>query len=75
MNGRLKDRFEIGHHLEGLIGLERTKLRAFEHAVCWAASCDYPDALRQMRVYDSMAHAGHPDTYATQDGKIWYPIR
>ena len=56
MNGRVADRYEIGHHLEGLIATETTLATAKALALHWAKGNNgYPDAVRQVRIYDAMA--------------------
>jgi hypothetical protein len=64
MNGRVSDRYEIGHPIEGLITTEATKEDAFATAMRWAnGNTGYPDALRHVQVFDSMAHVGRPEIY------------
>jgi len=66
----VSDRYEIGHHLEGLIGFAATRVEAFAAAEKWAASnTGYKDAQRQVRVYDMMARVGQPTKWAMQNGR------
>ena len=74
MNGRVASRFEIGHHREGLVATHAKLDAAKQKAVEWARSSGYPNAIREVRVFDVMAKVGAYQTYAT-NGTAWYPIR
>jgi len=69
---RVQTRYEITHHIEGLIDTKPTKREAQSYALCWAESdTGYPDALSRVRVYDSMARRGQTTMWNFHDGS-WH---
>lgn len=75
MNGRIENRYEIGHHIEGLISTTAKLREAFDIAERWAeGDTGYSDAQLQVYVFDSMARHGQPKTWAF--GPLgWHVIR
>ena len=72
--GRIQTRYEITHNQEGLIDTETTLLAAKKHALEWGKSnTGYPNAIFDIRVYDSMARVGQT-TQWRYDSKLqlWY---
>lgn len=71
MNGRVATRFEVVHDVEGLITTTPTRREAMTIAEEWASgNTGYPDAIHEVRVFDSMAYPGRINTWAIRHG-VW----
>lgn len=68
MGGRVNDRYEVSHTLEGGIACAATRVEAFAIAEKWVASdTGYDDAALDVHVYDAMARIGQPEEWEMTD--------
>jgi len=69
------DRYQIGHPVEGQVDRAGKLVDALQIAEHWATSpgC-YPNALRDVSVYDCMAHRGAPREWKYVDGQ-WVVVK
>ena len=72
-HGRIEDRYEIGHHQEGLIDTARTLKDAKEIADRWRKSDTGYANPDSVKIYDSMARRNQITEWAVVDGN-WQPI-
>lgn len=71
-------RYEIGHHLEGLIETAMTLTEAKRTAENWASgNTGYAQAAKEVRIFDAMARRGQPEVWLMRNGVFgeWVPIR
>lgn len=72
--GRVQTRYEISHEVEGLIDTEATLSKAQKHATRWGEShTGYPNALDNVRIYDSMARRGQITMWRFNAGS-WHGV-
>ena len=74
----IHSRYEVGHALEGLIGTAMTLAEAKTIAGNWASgNTGYVNAAQEVRILDTMARCGQPETWAMAGGKLgqWVPMR
>jgi hypothetical protein len=70
MNGRLRNRYEVGHYRGGLISTHATRQEAFQAAVDWCERpTGYDNAEAEVSVYDSMARRDQPTKWKRNGGR------